>query len=85
MRINAIMSDDLVAALDAMAREHHKSRSELLREAAELLISTYQRQREEEQRRARRQKAIETQELLRQKAGDWDGVAEVRKWREPGG
>jgi metal-responsive CopG/Arc/MetJ family transcriptional regulator len=82
MRINAVLSDELVEALDAIAQEQRKSRSELLREAAEKLIREYQRQQEEERRRFRRQQAIETQERLRQKAGDWDGVAEVRKWRD---
>jgi metal-responsive CopG/Arc/MetJ family transcriptional regulator len=82
MRINAILSDELVEALDGIGREQHKSRSELLREAAEKLIAEYQRRQEEERRRARRQQAVATQERLRRKAGDWDGVAEVRQWRD---
>lgn len=53
-----------------------------MREAAEKLIRENQLQQKAEQRRPSGQQAIEAQERLRQKAGDWDGGAEVRKWRD---
>lgn len=82
MRINAILSDELVQALDAIAQEKNKSRSQLLREGAEKIIAEYERQSEERRRRVKMQQAMAVQDRLRDKSGTWDGVAEIRKWRD---
>jgi metal-responsive CopG/Arc/MetJ family transcriptional regulator len=82
VRINVVLSEEIVEELDSIGREENKNRSELLREAAEKLIGEHRRRLEEERRRARLEKAVAVQDQLRQKAGSWDGVAEVRKWRE---
>jgi metal-responsive CopG/Arc/MetJ family transcriptional regulator len=82
VRINAVLSEDIIEELDNIAREEHKNRSALLREAAETLIAEHHRRREEERRKARLKSAVTIQDRLREKAGAWDGVAEVRKWRE---
>jgi len=82
MRINAVISDELVRALDAIAQEEKKSRSQLLREGAEKVIADYERKREEKRRQTKMQEAMAIQDRLREKAGSWDGVAEIRKWRE---
>ncbi len=82
VRINAVLSEEIVEQLDNLAREEHKNRSELLREAAENLIAEHRRRQEEERRRARLERAVAAQDRLRNKSGAWDGVAEVRKWRE---
>jgi len=82
VRINAVLSEEIVEELDTLAREEHKSRSELLREAAENLIAEHRRRQEEERRRASLERAVAAQDRLRMKSGAWDGVAEVRKWRE---
>jgi metal-responsive CopG/Arc/MetJ family transcriptional regulator len=82
LRINAILSESLVLELDRIARLEHKSRSEMLREAARNLIADYHRKQEELQRKARMREAMAIQDRLREKAGVWDGVAEVRKWRD---
>ena len=82
MRINAILSDELVRALDAIAQEEKKSRSQLLREGAEKLIAEYEWQSEERRRQVKMQQAMAVQDRLREKSGTWDGVAEIRKWRD---
>ena len=82
MRINAILSDELVRALDAIAQEEKKSRSQLLREGAEKVIAEYERQSEERRRQVKMQQAMAVQDRLREKSGTWDGVAEIRKWRD---
>ncbi len=82
MRINAVISDELVLALDAIALETKKSRSQLLREGAEKIIAEYKRQAEEKRRRQKMQEAMAVQDRLREKSGSWDGVAEIRKWRD---
>jgi metal-responsive CopG/Arc/MetJ family transcriptional regulator len=82
MRINAVLSDDLVQALDAIAQGEKKSRSQLLREGAEKIIAEYKLKWEEERRRAKMEQAMAVQDRLREKSGTWDGVAEIRKWRD---
>jgi metal-responsive CopG/Arc/MetJ family transcriptional regulator len=82
VRINAVLREDIVEELDIIAKEEHKNRSELLREAAEKLIAEHRLRREEELRRARLERSVATQERLREKSAGWDGVAEVRKWRD---
>jgi len=71
-----------VRALDAIAHEEKKSRSQLLREGAEKIIAEYERQSEERRRQVKMQQAMAVQDRLREKSGTWDGVAEIRKWRD---
>lgn len=54
----------------------------LLREAAMKLIDEYRRQLEERRIKELRKHAITVQDKLRRKSGKWDGISEVRKWRE---
>ena len=82
VRINAILPEDTLVKIDAIAKEKKKSRSSFLREAAEKLIDEYQRQKVEEIKRERIIHAIEIQDKLKKKSGMWNGVSEVRKWRE---
>ncbi len=82
VRINAILPEDTIEKIDSIAKEEKKSRSSILREAAERLIEEYQRLRAEELRRERLSHAIKIQDKLREKSGRWDGVSEVRKWRD---
>ena len=82
VRINEILSEETIKSMDIIAKEEKKSRSRLLREAAEMLIEKYRRLKTEKLRKERLNQAIKTQDKLRKKAGRWNGVAEVRKWRE---
>ena len=82
VRINAILSENTIEELDTITKAEHKSRSMILREAAEKYIEDYQRRMEEVRRKERVRHAIETQDKLRKKSGTWDGVSELRKWRQ---
>jgi len=82
VRINAIFPEEMLKELDIIGRNTKKSRSMLIREAAEKLIMEYHCQLEEEQRKARIKKAIDIQNRLRERAGKWNGVSDLRKWRE---
>ena len=82
LRINAILPEDTIKKIDSIAKEEKKSRSKILREAAEKLIIEYQRQKAEQIRKERLMHAIKIQDNMREKAGKWDGVSEIRKWRE---
>ncbi len=82
VRINAILREDLVEEMDKIAKERGESRSSLLREAAQRLIDECHRQKAEEIRRKKAARALQVQDRLRKKAGKWDAVSELRKWRE---
>lgn len=82
MRINAILPEDTIKKIDSIAKEEKKSRSRLLRDAAEKLIMERQRAKAEQIRKERLIHAMEIQDKLRKKSGRWNGVSEVRKWRE---
>jgi len=82
VRINAILPEETIKKIDTIAKEEKKSRSKLLREAAEKLIKEYERIKAEQIRKERLMNSIKIQDKLRKKAEKWDGVSEVRKWRE---
>lgn len=82
VRINVVFSEDLLEKIDDIAKKEKKSRSLVLREAAEGVIEERRRKAEEIRRRARRETAFETVDRLRKRCGTWNGVAEVRKWRD---
>lgn len=82
MRINAILPDDTIKKIDEIAKDEKKSRSNILRKAAEKLIKEHERYKAEQLRKNKLIHAIEIQDRLRKKAGEWNGVAEIRKWRE---
>ncbi len=82
MRINTILPEDTIKKIDSIAKEEKKSRSSILREAADKIIEEYEALKLEQQRKERLRKAIKTQDKLRKKSGKWRGVSEVRKWRE---
>lgn len=82
VRINAVLREDIVEGIDQIAKESGESRSSLLRKAAQKLIKEYQQQKAEEIRRKKTARAVQVQDRLRKKAGKWDAVAELRKWRE---
>ena len=82
VRINTVFQEDILEKIDLIAKEEGKSRSALLREAAQKLIREHQHMKAEENRREKIKRAIDVQNGLRKKSGRWDGVAELRKWRE---
>jgi len=82
VRINAVLREDIVEGIDQIAKESGESRSSLLRKAAQKLIKEYQQQKAEEIRRKKTARAVQIQDRLRKKAGKWDAVGELRKWRE---
>ena len=82
VRINAVLREEIVEGIDEIAKETGVSRSSLLREAAQKLIEEYRHQKAEEIKQKKTTRAIQVQDRLRKKAGKWDAVAELRKWRE---
>ena len=82
IRVNVVLTEEMVNQLDLIARQEHKNRSQILREAAEARIEEHRRELAEKELREKRQRAAAVQDRLREKSGDWDGVAQVRDWRD---
>lgn len=82
MRINAVLTEDLLKRIDEAAGEQKKSRSRFIREATERYIVEHERKKEEQRRKEAFARAVQAQDKLRKKAGKWDGTSEIRKWRE---
>lgn len=82
VRINAVLSEEIIELLDDIAESEKKSRSMLLREAAMKLIEEYKREQEKRRIKESRKHAIAVQDKLRKKSGRWNGVSEIRRWRE---
>ena len=58
------------------------TRSGFIRKATELYKSELEKHKLEEKRKKELKEAIKVQDELSKLAGDWDGVSEIRKWRE---
>lgn len=82
VRINAVFPEETLKKIDAIAKEKNESRSGFLREAAEKSIEEYQKMKAEELRKKRIIHSMKIQDKLRKKSAQWDGVSEIRKWRE---
>ena len=83
-RVNVFMSDELLKEVDAEAEQEGTNRSALLQKAAEAYLLQARRQREEAERRRKMEEACKRMDALAKKAGDWDGVAIIRKFRDRG-
>ena len=82
VRINAVLDENVIEEIDRMGKEKKKSRSALLREAAERLVEEYRREKDEAMRKKKVGQAIRVQDRLRRKSRKWDGISELRRWRE---
>jgi metal-responsive CopG/Arc/MetJ family transcriptional regulator len=81
-KINISIPEDFLKEMDTLKDEENISRSELLRKSVRMYKEMLKRKKEEEERRERVMEAVHTQDYLRGKSGKWDGVKEIRKWRE---
>jgi metal-responsive CopG/Arc/MetJ family transcriptional regulator len=81
-KINITLPEELLREIDKTAKQEHISRSEFLRKAVKTYWEVRSAKRAEEERARNIKEAIEIQRRLRKKTGNWNGVAEIRKWRE---
>lgn len=82
MKINITLPDDFLDQVDRTAKREHLSRSEFLRRAVETYWRVLKAEEESRKRARNIREAIRIQDAIRRKAGRWDAVAEIRKWRE---
>jgi metal-responsive CopG/Arc/MetJ family transcriptional regulator len=81
-RVNVFMSDELLKAVDAEAKDEGINRSALLQKAAEAYLQRAREQREEIERRRKMQEACKRMDELAAKLGDWDPVSIIRHFRD---
>jgi metal-responsive CopG/Arc/MetJ family transcriptional regulator len=82
IKINITLPRDELEKVDAFARSEGASRSGLIRQALDFLMEEKEKAKREEERRKRMAKTAADIRKLSEKSGDWNGVAEIRKWRD---
>jgi len=81
VKINITLPEEELKEIDAFVHKEGDTRSGLIHRALKFFIQQKEKEeRERERRRGMIQAASDIKEL-REKSGDWDGVAEIRKWR----
>jgi hypothetical protein len=81
-RVNIVMQDELLEAIDTAATQDNLSRSGFLQEASRFYLAHRREQREALERKGRRQKAAAEMDRLAEKFGKWDGVKIIRHFRD---
>ncbi|MBU2563899.1 MAG: ribbon-helix-helix protein, CopG family [Actinobacteria bacterium] len=82
VRINLSIDEKELQELDNIRKKENLSRSKLIREAIQLYKRKFNKIDLENRRIEKIKNAIRIQDSLRKYSRDWDGVSEIRKWRE---
>ena len=82
VKINVTLPEEELKRVDAFARKQGNTRSGLVQRALHFFMKQKEREEEERKRRGEMTKAISEIKQLKEKAGEWDGVSEIRKWRD---
>lgn len=82
VKINITLPEEELKEVDAFVQRQGDTRSGVVQQALRSFIEQKERDEEERKRRGEMIKAISGIKQLREKSGEWDGVAEIRKWRE---
>ena len=82
IKINITLPEDELSTIDRYTKEEGTTRSGLILRALRTYIRSKEEQAAERKRRLTIARASSDIRKLRAKAGKWDGVAEIRKWRD---
>jgi len=82
MKINITLPEDELSRIDKYVQQERTTRSGLILQALRTYIEGKEEEAEERGRRLAIQRASSDIRKLRAKVGKWDGVAEIRKWRD---
>ena len=82
VRINLSIDEKELQELDNIRKKENLSRSKLIREAIQLYKRKFNKIDLENRRIEKIKNAIRVQDSLRKYSRNWDGVSEIRKWRE---
>lgn len=82
-KVMVSIPEELLTEIDRMAQEEHRNRSEFFREAVRLYLQV-RKVRATPGQDPRVQQAVAIQDALARQdtLKDWDGTAEIRRWRE---
>ena len=82
VRINISIDEKDLKDLDRLSSLTNLTRSGFIRKATELYKAELEKHKLEEKRKKELKEAIKIQEELSKLSEGWDGVSEIRKWRE---
>ncbi|MFO7995885.1 MAG: type II toxin-antitoxin system HicB family antitoxin [Dehalococcoidia bacterium] len=82
VKINITLPEEELKRVDAFARKQGNTRSGLIQRALHFFMKQKEREEEERKRRGEMTKASLEIKQLKEKAGQWDGVSEIRKGRD---
>ena len=82
VKINITLPGDELARIDQHAKEEKTTRSGLILKSLKSYIERKEEEAAEKKRRSAIQQAASDIKKLRAKSGHWNGVAEIRKWRD---
>ena len=82
IKINITLSEEDLKKIDEFVKRESFTRSGFIREAVKSYIAKVEAEEEERKRRERMKRAVAGIRQLRKKAGNWNGVSEIRKWRD---
>ena len=82
MKINITLPEDELSRIDRYTKEEGTTRSGLILRALRAYIKRKEKEAQEKIRHLGIQRASSDIRKLRVKAGKWNGVAEIRKWRD---
>ncbi len=81
-KINITLPEEELRKIDDFARKDSFSRSSFIRQAMRFYMEQTKQKEEERKCYQGMQQAALNIHKFREKAGNWDGAAEIRKWRE---
>ena len=82
MKINITLPEDDLTRIDRFTKGEGTTRSDLILRALRSYMKRQEEEAAEKSKRLAMQKASSDIRKLRGKAGEWDGVTEIRKWRD---
>jgi metal-responsive CopG/Arc/MetJ family transcriptional regulator len=81
-KINISISSEILEKIDKLSKEENMTRSELLRVAFKTYTEVLEGKKAEKKKQKSIEKAIQTQDEIRNEIGDMNLIQELRKWRD---
>ena len=82
VKINITLPEEELREIDAFVQRQGNTRSGLIQQSLRFFIEHKEKEEKEKEKRERMIKAALEIKQLSEMSGKWDGVAEIRKWRE---